>query len=216
MNNCQCPTCKQRALIQQQNPDKEIGIQYAYYQLDERVGFYVSADEIEALEEANNLDFNQPRLVEQKIANPVYTIAYGVFQSNTYMYSNGYDLPLMKKGECFCYSYRQKDKVYLVKLKDYQVVDKHNRLYKVAVLLESNVSLSFPTKEDQLALTVSKYMPDLGENLGDLIFSRVEYGFFRLDAGKEIIPLQVPMWQKLVDKKRIEQVEYERLLFINS
>lgn len=216
MNNCQCPTCKQRALIQQQNPDKEIGIQYAYYQLDERVGFYVSADEIEALEEANNLDFNQPKLIEQKIANPVYTIAYGVFQSNIYMYSNGYDLPLMKNGECFCYSYRQKDKVYLVKLKDYQVIDKHNRLYKVAVLLESNVSLSFPTKEDQLALTVSKYMPDLGENLGDLIFSRVEYGFFRLDSGKEIIPLQVPMWQKLVDKKRIEQVEYERLLFINS
>ena len=89
-------------------------------------------------------------------------------------------------------------------------------VYKVAVLLESNVSLSFPTKEDQLALTVSKYMPDLGENLGDLIFSRVEYGFFRLDSGKEIIPLQVPMWQMLVDKKRIEQVEYERLLFINS
>ncbi|MCJ0601982.1 hypothetical protein MMJ02_09070, partial [Enterococcus cecorum] len=87
MNNCQCPTCKRRALIQQQNPDKEIGIQYAYYQLDERVGFYVSADEIEALEEANNLDFNQPKLVEQNIVNPVYTIAYGVFQSNTYMYS---------------------------------------------------------------------------------------------------------------------------------
>lgn len=209
-NTCECPTCKQRVLLEEKYPEKEIGIQYAAMKLQEDLFLLMSAEELEYLGEGAQ----EPCLKLSTQKSKRYTLAYGIFRTQKNWNSDFEDLKLSKGAEYFSFDYKTKE-MQLVKVVDYVVSQQENEEVKVAVLLESDKEFSFPASDSELATTLTKYMPGLGTKLTDLIFSRIEYGIFRLDKGQVISEKQKESWKQFVNLGILSNIEYKRFLLID-
>lgn len=209
-NTCECPTCKQRALLEEKYLGQEIGIQYATLKLEEDVFLLVSAEELEYFDKGDQ----EPHLEPSTQKNKIHTLAYGMFRTQKNWNSDFEDLKLSKGTEYFSFDYKTKE-IQLVKVVDYVIFQQENEEVKVAVLLESDKELSFPASDSELATTLTKYMPDLGTKLTDLIFSRIEYGIFRLDKGQVISEKQKESWKQFVNLGILSNIEYKRFLLID-
>lgn len=93
---CTCDTCKKRTELEQMNPDKVIGLQYAYWDF-EKFRLLVSAEELPYIQE----DAKDKPLVQLNNESNNYFIAYGVFKSQTNFNENFFDLYLSKQGTYF-------------------------------------------------------------------------------------------------------------------
>jgi hypothetical protein len=209
-NTCECPTCKQRVLLEEKYPEKEIGIQYAAMKLQEDLFLLMSAEELEYLGEGAR----EPCLKLSTQKSKRYTLAYGIFRTQKNWNSDFENLKLSKGAEYFSFDYKTKE-MQLVKVVDYVISQQENEEVKVAVLLESDKELSFPESDSDLATTLTKYMSDLGTKLTDLIFSRIEQGIFRLDQGYLIEENKKEKWQGLIDRTILSDITYKRFLLID-
>ena len=209
-NICECPTCTQRVLLQEKYPEKEIGIQYAAMKLQEDIFLLMSAEELEYFDEVSQ----EPCLKISTQKSKRYTLAYGVFRTQKNWNSDFEDLKSSKGIEYFSFDYKTKE-MQLIKVVDYVVSQQENEEVKVAVLLESDKELLFPESDSELATTLTKYMSSLGTKLTDLIFSRIEYGIFRLDKGQVISEKQKENWKQLVNIEILSNIEYKRFLLID-
>lgn len=207
---CVCGTCKQRALLGEKYPEKEIGIQYAAMKLQEDFFLLMSAEELEYFGEGAR----EPCLKPSTQKSKRYTLAYGIFRTQKNWNSDFEDLKSSKGTEYFSFDYKTKE-MQLVRVVDYVISQQENEEVKVAVLLESDKELSFPASDAELATTLTKYMSDLGTKLTDLIFSRIEQGIFRLDQGYLIEENQKEKWQGLIDRTILSDITYKRFLLID-
>lgn len=209
---CVCETCRNRKRIEQLNSGKEIGMQYALWAFAEGHTLLVSAEEIEFLEEEDNqvvLETNG------KDEMSIYTIAYGVFRSQTNWHDNFYDLTLAK-GASYFYLDREFNQLREAAITDFIVISRDKNFAKVCLLLKTNKRLQFPKNSDELSITLTKLMPELGNQLSNLIFSRIEYGTFRLDQGMVIENENRAAWRKFVDESYFFEIEYDRLLIFSK
>ncbi len=207
---CECSTCKQKALLEEKYPEKEVGMQYAAMKLQENLFLLVSAEEIEYFDKDSQSPCLKPRTQKSKI----YTLAYGIFRTQKDWNNDFEDLKLSKGTEYFSFDYKTKE-MQLVKIVDYIASQQENEEVKVAVLLESDKGLSFPESVSELSTTLTQYMPRLGNKLTDLIFSRIEYGIFRLDKGQEISEKEKENWKQLVNIGELSNIEYKRFLLMD-
>lgn len=209
-NTCECSICKQKVLLERKYPEKEIGIQYAAMKLQADLFLLMSAEELEYFYEGVRGPYL--KLCTQKSKR--YTLAYGVFRTQKNWNSDFEDLKSSKGTKYFSFDYKTKE-MQLVKVVDYVISQQENEEVKVAVLIESDKELSFPESDSELAITLTKYMPDLGTKLTDLIFSRIEYGIFRLDKGQVISEKQMENWKQLVNIGILSSIEFKRFLLID-
>ena len=100
---CSCETCRQREKLELEFPDKEIGLQYAVWDL-EKFRLIVSAEELPYLQEELK-DKPLERLNEENVQ---YILAYGVFKSQTEFHEDFFDLKLSKMGTYFYFD-REKE-----------------------------------------------------------------------------------------------------------
>lgn len=178
--------------------------------LQEDLFLLMSAEELEYLDEGAR----EPCLKLSTQKSKRYTLAYGIFRTQKNWNSDFEDLKLSKGAEYFSFDYKTKE-MQLVKVVDYVISPQENEEVKVAVLLESDKELSFPESDSELAITLTKYMPDLGTKLTDLICSRIEYGIFRLDKGQVISEKQMQNWKQLVNIGILSSIEFKRFLLID-
>lgn len=89
----------------------------------------------------------------------------------------------MNDKNCSCETCRQREKLEII---DYSVLAKQENEAKVCLLLKANDFLPFPKNQEELSVTISMTMAELGNTIKNLVFSRIEFGFFRLDSGKII------------------------------
>lgn len=208
----QCQISKTFARIQERYPTKTIGMQYAYMDLGDSIGFIVSAEEVEYLNSAEEL---QPTFSSDLPSpNGYLTLAYGVFRSQTDWHEDCYDL-LLAKGATYFYLDQKHHSLEPVIIEDYEVLDRQGAKVKVAVLVRSSHKLAFPRSQAEAGLTLTRYMPALGQNLGAALFSRIEYGFFRLDKGKRVFLNADEDWRKRIRKLEKNQLDYDRFLIMD-
>ncbi|MEY8514887.1 hypothetical protein [Lactococcus taiwanensis] len=206
---CSCDTCKQRQLLEERYPNKEIGLQYATWDL-EKFRLIVSAEELPYLYE----ELKDHPLQHLNDENVNYILAYGVFKSQTNFHQDFFDLHLSTKGTYFYFN-SEKEQCFEVKIIDYSILAKQKDEAKVCLLLKTNHLLPFPKNQEELSITLSMMMPELGENIKDLVFSRIEYGFFRLDSGKLIAKEKIGHWKKQISSKQCFKVPFKRFLIID-
>lgn len=211
-NECHCEYCRQLEQKQKENPNVEYGMQYARWKLQENCYLLVSAEEIEYLNK--EIEDDKPILFQPTKGTNII-LAYGIFTSQTNWYEDFYDLELTQNSRYF-YLDSNKNRVVETKIIDYKLYGKKNNEAKVAVLLESNELPGFPRDTTELAITLSKFMPELGDRLRDWIFSRVQYGLFRLDKGKVIPKKSISTWKENIDEQELFTIDYRRLLLIEE
>lgn len=211
VNDCKCKICQKREALKKNNPEKEIGMQYAFMKLSDEVSLLISSDELEYIYKespAPTLALNRDTF-EKK-----YTIAYGVFFSQKNWHEDFYDLGLSKGSEYF-YLDSVNNKLKSVRIEDFLLVSKNESRAKVILLLSSEDCLIFPKSNSELAITLTKVMTELGTELTDLIFSRVEYGIFRLDKGFKISNTKIVEWKNKIDHSLLFDIDYDRFLLID-
>lgn len=208
-DKCECESCRDRERLQNQNPDKEIGVQYALWAFSEGHTILISAEEINYLDE----DGDQAFLKVNNDESSIYTIAYGVFKSQTNWHDNFYDLTL-SKGATYFYLDTQLSELREAVIEDFVVISKNENQAKVCLMLKTIKELHFPKNNSELSITLTKLMPELGNQLKNLIFSRIEYGTFRLDQGRIIENDHNSNWQKFIDESLLFKLEYNRLLVL--
>lgn len=206
---CSCETCRQREKLELEFPDKEIGLQYAYWKLREDINLVVSAEELPYIQEELK-DKPLQILNEEKVQ---YFLAYGVFKSQTEFYQDFFDLKLSKMGTYFYFNSEQ-EQCLEVKIIDYTVLAKQENGAKVCLLLKANDFLPFPKNQEELSVTLSMTIAELGNTIKDLVFSRIEFGFFRLDSGKIIDKEKIGRWKKQISSKKCFEVPFKRFLVI--
>lgn len=207
--NCNCETCRQREKLELEFPEKEIGLQYAYWRIREDVNLVVSAEELPYVQEEIK-DKPLKRLNEE---NDKYILAYGVFKSQTEFHEDFFDLKLSKM-ETYFYFDREKEQSFEVKIIDYSLLAKQEDEAKVCLLLKTNELLPFPKSQEELSVTISMTMSELGDTIKDLVFSRIEFGFFRLDSGKIIDKEKIGRWKKQISSKKCFEVPFKRFLIV--
>ncbi|WP_242690853.1 hypothetical protein [Enterococcus hirae] len=205
---CSCEICRQKKHLEKIFPDKIIGMQYAYWKLMEGVNLLVSAEELEFL----GGDNRRIRLINEQ-SEKILTIAYGIFDSQCGWYDCLYELE-MNKGTTYYYFDLKRMVLNSVCFKDYFVLEQEGNQAKVAVLISSSEHLPFPKNQSELSLTFTKLITGLGNHLDELIFSRIEYGVFRLDCG-EIIRTEHG-WKKQIKREKQFSIYYRRFLFVDE
>ena len=207
---CTCDTCKERTELEQMNPDKVIGLQYAYWDF-EKFQLLVSAEELPYIQE----DAKDKPLVQLNNESNNYFIVYGVFKSQTNFNENFFDLYLSKQGTYFYFD-SDKEQSFEVKVIDFTVLSKQKDEAKVCLLLKVNDDLSFPKSQGELSITLSRTMTELGDTMRNLVFSRIEQGIFRLDCGKKIDEKKIGRWKKQISSKKCFDISYKRFLIIEK
>nr|WP_176455292.1 hypothetical protein [Carnobacterium maltaromaticum]CRI06691.1 protein of unknown function [Carnobacterium maltaromaticum] len=211
-NDCSCETCKKRNELEKSSPGKAFGLQYAYLKLNEDVSLLVSAEECAYLDETEDMPILKP-ISDKNVC--IYTIAYGIFKSQTDWHSDLYDLALAKNSSYYFYDL-ENNQLREVKIKDYIIVSKNKDQAKVILLLKSDVTVKFPADNTELAITLSKLMPELGNSLRDLMYSRIEYGVFRLDKGNTIQEEYLDNWKKFIYSTFMFGLDYDRFLLVDE
>lgn len=211
-NDCSCETCRKRNELEKKSPGKAFGLQYAYLKLNEDVSLLVSAEECAYLDETEDMPILKP-ISDKNIC--IYTIAYGIFKSQTDWHSDLYDLALAKNSSYYFYDL-ENNQLREVKIKDYIIVSKNKDQAKVILLLESEVTIKFPADNTELAITLSKTMPELGNTLRELMYSRIEYGVFRLDKGNTIQEEYLDNWKKYIYSTFMFGLDYDRFLLVDE
>lgn len=211
-NDCSCETCRKRNELEKKSPGKVFGLQYAYLKLNEDVSLLVSAEECAYLDETEDMPILKP--ISDK-NNCIYTIAYGIFKSQTDWHSDLYDLALAKNSSYYFYDL-ENNQLREVKIKDYIIVSKNKDQAKVILLLKSDVTVKFPADNTELAITLSKTMPELGNTLRELMYSRIEYGVFRLDKGNTIQEEYLDNWKKYIYSTFMFGLDYDRFLLVDE
>lgn len=210
-NDCKCKTCQKREALKKNNPEKEIGMQYAFMKLSDELSLLISSDELEYIYKespAPTLAINRDNFDKK------YTISYGVFFSQKDWHEDFYDLGLSKGSEYF-YLDSTNNQLKSVMIEDFLLVSKNEDRAKVILLLSSEDHLNFPKNNSELAITLTKVITELGTELTDLIFSRVEHGIFRLDKGIKISNTETLHWKNEIDHSLLFDIEYDRLLLID-
>ncbi|MGV8957112.1 hypothetical protein [Lactococcus lactis] len=207
---CTCETCRQREKLELEFPEKEIGLQYAVWDL-EKFRLIVSAEEVPYIQEELK---DQPLQCLHE-ENVKYILAYGVFKSQTKVHEDFLDLHLSKMGTYFYFD-SEKEQSFEVKIVDYSILAKQKDEAKVCLLLKVNDFLPFPRSQEELSVTLSLMIPEFGNTLKDLVFSRLEYGFFRLDSGKIIDKEKIGHWKKQISSKKCFEISYKRFLLIEQ
>ncbi|QLF91662.1 hypothetical protein [Lactococcus lactis] len=205
---CSCETCRQREKLEIEFPEKEIGLQYAVWDL-EKFRLIVSAEELPYLQEELK-DKSLERLNEENVQ---YILANGVFKSQTEFHEDFFDLKLSKMGTYFYFD-SEKEQCFEVKIIDYSLLAEQEDEAKVCLLLKANDFLPFPKNQGELSVTLSMTMSELGNTIKDLVFSRIEFGFFRLDSGKIIDKEKIGRWKKQISSKKCFEVPFKRFLVI--
>ncbi len=206
--SCSCEICRQKEYLEKMYPDKIIGMQYAYWEMMEGVNLLISAEELEFLEEKST----RISLTSEQ-SEKILTIAYGVFDSPCGWYDCLYELE-MNKGTAYYYFDLKRMTLISVCFKDYFVLEQEGNQVKVAVLISSSESLPFPKNQSERSLTFTKLITSLGKHLDELIFSRLEYGIFRLDYGELIGTKQD--WKKQIKREKLFSIYYRRFLFVDK
>ncbi|WP_237558644.1 hypothetical protein [Enterococcus hirae] len=206
--SCSCEICRQKKCLEKIYPDKILGMQYAYWEMIEGVNLLISAEELEFLEgEGTRINLTSEQ------SEKILTIAYGIFDSQCGWYDCFYELE-MNKGTAYYYFDLKRMILIPVCFKDYFVLEQEGNQAKVAVLISSSESLPFPKNQSELSLTFTKLITGLGKHLDELIFSRLEYGIFRLDYG-ELIRTKHD-WKKQIKREKIFSIYYRRFLFVDE
>lgn len=206
---CTCETCKERIRLEEAHPEKEIGLQYAIWDL-KKFRLLVSAEELPYLQEELK-DKPLQRLNEE---NAQYILAYGVFKSQTEFHQDFFDLQVSKMGTYFYFN-SPKEQCFEVKIVDYTILSKQKDEAKVCLLIKTNDPLPFPQSQEELSVTLSMTMSELGNSIKNLVFSRIEYGIFRLDHGKIIDQNKIGHWKKQISSKKCFEIPYKRFLLID-
>ncbi|WP_321386428.1 hypothetical protein [uncultured Enterococcus sp.] len=214
-----CETCRTRTLLEKQYPDKIIGMQYAALALGSEDPpaadqmLLVSAEEIGYLWEELGSD-PQMNAFDSK-GKSVLTVAYGIYLGKKDAEREIKEI-VQARGCSYMYFEREKEQLQEVRLLDLCMHAMEKNKVKVVALIESNEPIRFPSDQGELAVTFSKYLPELGATLTELIFSRKEYGVFRLDIGHSIPHESSRHWYGTVDQSMLNETVYDRFLLIDE
>lgn len=190
-------------------PEKELGLQYAIWDL-EKFRLLISVEELPYLQEESK-DKPLQRLSKE---NEKYILAYGVFRSQKEFHQDFFDLHISKSGTYFYFN-SEEEQCIEVKIIDYFILSKQKDEAKVCLLLKANDRLPFPRNQEELSVTLSRTMSELGDNISNLVLSRIEYGIFRLDHGKIIDQNKLGHWKKQISSKKCFEIPYKRFLLID-